>query len=716
MVDELQQSHTRLLDAFDVVPEGLVLLDAEGRYVLFNKGFVDLYDTFADKITIGASFAESVRVGVERGHYPDAIGREAEWLAERLDGNRLPARAAEQRICRDRWVAIRERRTADGGSIGVRIDITDLKRREEVLKQRSDQLVEAQRLGKMADWTLGVGHGGVWWSPLLYELLAFDSSTFSPTFESMMNALLNDSAERILAALSLVESSRSAQSVDVQLRRGDGSIGDFVITLRAKLDGDGPATEFAGTVQDISERKNAERRLERLAYYDPLTGLANRAMFQKEIGDVFARCQSTGSSAALLLLDLDRFKEVNDSLGHSVGDDLLARVAQLFSAVLGGGQFISRLGGDEFAIIMLGYKDTSAIIMLANQLIGAVAHPIALQRSEVSIGASIGIALIPGDGDDPTDLQRNADLALYSAKDAGRGRFTFFQKELKTSAQHKVALASELRRALVAGDGLAVHYQPQVRLSDGQVVGFEALARWHHPLLGYVSPSEFIPIAENSQLICELGLWVLRQAASQAKQWLDIGETAREMSVNVSAAQIWHADFVSDVAKVLSQTELPPHLLCLELTESLMANYSEMKVRRVMLELKELGVKLALDDFGTHYSSLGYLTQLPFDKIKIDRMFIRGIVDSDRARKLLAGIVALGRGLGLRIVVEGPETSDELAILLDLDCDIAQGFVLAKAMVSSEALDAARWFQGRTPSVEPGALALRAAALRAVAA
>jgi diguanylate cyclase (GGDEF)-like protein len=458
---------------------------------------------------------------------------------------------------------------------------------------------------------------------------------------------------------------------------------------------DGRIIGFVGTMQDITDRKVVEEKLAKLAYFDPLTGLANRSMFHREVNDVLTRCGRAGSQAALLLLDLDRFKEVNDSLGHASGDELLARVAQLISRVLGNSHFFARLGGDEFAIVMQGGTDRASVERLAAEIIATVSGSILLDRGEVSIGTSIGVAMIPGDGGNLTDLQRNADLALYRAKESGRGRLVFFEPGMNTAVQHKIAIARELRRAITENVGLNVYYQPQVSLSDGRVTGFEALMRWNHPTLGNIPPSEFIPIAESSQLICDLGLWILRQAALQAKAWLDAGEVQREIAVNVSAAQIWHTDFVHDVAEVLKETGLPPHLLCLELTESLLADHAGGRVRGVLTALKSLGVTLALDDFGTGYSSLGYLTQLPFDTIKIDRIFVDGIAESESARKLLEGIIALGRGLGMTIVAEGAETADEVAILGQFRCDLVQGYIFARPAAAHDALKSAWTLEGR---------------------
>jgi diguanylate cyclase (GGDEF)-like protein len=562
----------------------------------------------------------------------------------------------------------------------------DLQSAEATLQHRSDQLVEAQKIGKIGNWSYLLGDADVWWAPEMYDLLAHDPQTLGCSAAAIKALYVEDGARRVLDSQAEVMRTGQVNSVDVKARRGDGSVGDFAVTSKAVTNAEGGIIGFNGTIQDISARKTAEERLERLAYYDPLTGLANRALFHREINDVLTRCARTGSRAALLLLDLDHFKEVNDSLGHAAGDELLCKVAHLISRVLGNTHFLSRLGGDEFAIIFSNYADQSAVEALAAEVLATISGQLTLDWGEVNIGTSIGVVLIPRDGSNLDDLLRNADLALYRAKEDGRGRFNIFDAGMSAAAQHKMVLARELRRAVNTNTGLSVHYQPQVDLSTGRVTGFEALMRWNHPSFGNVPPSDFIPIAESSQLICDLGLWIVREAAMQAMAWLDAGEAPREVAVNVSAAQIWHTDFVNDVVRVLEETGLPPHLLCLELTESLLADHAEGRVRTVLTEFNRLGVTLALDDFGTDYSSLGYLTQLPFDKLKIDRIFIGGITGSERARKLLEGVIALGRGLGMQIVMEGVENPEEVEILRGFNCDVIQGFVFARPTPAPHAL------------------------------
>lgn len=575
-----------------------------------------------------------------------------------------------------------------------------LTERDEALRQRSDQLASALRLGKLGNWSYRLGDQDLWWSPEIFDILGYDPATFHTSRDAVLSVHMGDGARRIVESQSEVLRTGSTRSVDLKVRRGDGSICDIVLMSQPMRDDEGRTVGFWGTMQDISARKRAEEQLEKLAYYDPLTGLANRALFQREINDSITRCGRTGGRMALLLLDLDRFKEVNDSLGHAAGDELLTKVAHLISRVVDSSHFLCRLGGDEFAIIMPEYRDVSEVEKLAGALNAAVAGSILLERGEANVGTSIGIALMPQHGSNATDLQRNADLALYRAKEEGRGRFRFFEEGMSEAVQHKIALARDLRRAIDGHFGLFVHYQPQIDLATDRVIGFEALARWTHPTFGNVPPSEFIPIAESSQLICDLGLWIMRQAAQQAKAWLDAGEPPREMAVNVSAAQIWNTDLVGDVARILKETRLPPHLLCLELTESLLADHTEARFRGVLVALKRLGVTLALDDFGTDYSSLGYLTQLPFDKLKIDRLFVDGITEAARARKLLEGIIALGRGLGMTIVAEGAEKAEEVEILRAFGCDLVQGYVFSRPSVANEALAFARAFEDHGPVLD----------------
>ena len=392
-----------------------------------------------------------------------------------------------------------------------------------------------------------------------------------------------------------------------------------------------------------------------------------------------------GSSATIVTLRQSDIDPIGAQLAALPGVTL-APQTRLLATDLPDSHFLARLGGDEFAIVLPRSTGRKSIEKVAQRINTILSGSIQLESGEVTVETSIGIALIPADGRNSTDLMRNADLALYQAKEAGRGRFEFFRAQLSEVVRNRLSLSQDLKKAVSEGKDLYVHYQPQVQLDTGHVTGFEALLRWNHPERGLVSPSEFIPIAESSHLICDVGLWVLREAVHQAKAWQDAGEAPRQMAVNVSAAQIWRSDFAVDVAAVLEETGLDPSLLCLELTESLLADHTEGQVRQVLKRLSGLGVTLALDDFGTGYSSLGYLKQLPFNKLKIDRIFIAGATQSVHARELLSGILALARGLNLTTVAEGAELPEEIAMLRDMGCDHVQGFAYAKPQSAEDAM------------------------------
>lgn len=576
-------------------------------------------------------------------------------------------------------------------------DVTLQKAREAQLAARSEALNEAQAMGRIGDWSYRLGDSHLTWSPQIHTLLRRPIGTFETTHENTLSMYVGDGRERLLQAQAQVFRTGGVQAVDVQLVLGDGTIGDFTVTSKADRDANGNIIGFIGTIQDITERKQSERDLEKLAFYDPLTGLANRALFGREMNRVANERLADRNSAALLLLDLDRFKEVNDSLGHAAGDELLVMVSQALQRVLPREAMLARLGGDEFAVILpQANRDFAAAC--ADAVVEEVAKSFILHMGEVNIGSSVGIALAPADGESVDELMRHADLALYRAKDEGRGRACFFQSELSDVAQEKSRLARDLRIAVEANNQLELHFQPQIHLGHGRVTGFEALLRWKHPQRGYIPPAEFIPIAESSSLINDVGAWVLHEACAQAKRWVDEGQRDRTIAVNVSAAQLWHTEFEEEVARALEATGLPAGHLVLELTESVFVSDGLPRVRRALTRLKSLGVRLALDDFGTGYSSLGYLNQLPFETIKIDRCFVRGIEADSHKRELLRGIIALGQGLGMRTIAEGAESEAEVGTLTELGCDCVQGFVFGRPVPKTQALRSAEQIEERLRS------------------
>jgi len=578
---------------------------------------------------------------------------------------------------------------ADGSFLGYRgtgSDVTELKRAERLLAFRTQQLREAHRMGHIGTWRRTLDAEAVEWSPECYELLRYDPSKFETTRDNIIALYEDATGVNVTGMIRRVVETRETLSCDVRYRRGDGTIADFLVTCGPEIGPDGRLTGLFGTMQDISARKEAERQLERLAFYDPLTGLTNRALFKRRLEETIAEAAGEAPPTTLLLIDLDRFKEVNDSLGHAAGDQLLTRVGELLTRLAAREDVVARLGGDEFALITR--RAPGEIERLAAGIIECLSTPMRLANGEAFVGASIGMAAVPGDAATAEEALRHADLALTAAKSKGRGRTERFHRALAEMVEQRLDLARHLRQA-VADGGLSAHYQPQVDLTTGRVEGFEALMRWTHPERGPISPSEFIPIAESSGLIVDLGLWILREACAQGRRWLDAGAPPRTISVNVSPAQFWNLDFEAAVARALADTGFPADLLCLELTEGLFVDQNEARVRRTLDALAKLGVRLALDDFGTGYSSLGYLTRLPFHRLKIARPFVDGVATTAKKRKILEGIVALGRGLGMTVVAEGAELAAEVEVLRELGCDVVQGFFYARPAAPEDALPAA---------------------------
>lgn len=578
----------------------------------------------------------------------------------------------------------------DGTFLGYRgtcSNITDEVEAREQAARRAAELAEAHRIGRLGTWRYDRVTGVAVFSPELYELIGLPRETVGLPREDLRAMYTPESRERIDQSHQKVIETGKSDQIDVQLTCVDGTLIDLSMITRLENTGDHQGQLF-GTVQDITDRKKAERDLEALAFFDPLTGLGNRSYFGRELKESFVRVATSETMAGLLLLDLDHFKEVNDSLGHGAGDALLRRAADLLVRAAGHGAVVCRLGGDEFAIIIPQINTAAELGVIAGTVNAAFAQPITLSYGVVHITTSIGMVMIPSQSVEAQEAMRFADLALYEAKSAGRNQAVLFHSKLDESVQQRVNLARDLRKAIEQNE-LETHFQLQVDVMSGRVAGFEALMRWKHPERGYVPPSEFIPIAESSRLISDIGCWIVHDVCRQGKAWLDAGGAPLPLSVNVSVAQLWHTDVAAEVLHALDQTGFPPELLWVELTESVFSDEAMPRIERLFDDLRAAGVRIALDDFGTGYSSLRYLNALNFDSLKIDRSFVTGSDVNTEKRRLLQGIVGLAKGLGMGIVVEGVETEKELQTVCDLGCDVVQGFFFARPKPFHEAcLDA----------------------------
>jgi len=446
-----------------------------------------------------------------------------------------------------------------------------------------------------------------------------------------------------------------------------------------KFDKRGKFCGYRGSAKDVTVEY--ERKIEdsRLAEYDSLTGLANRHRMTRRLDGILGAYKSAKRSCALMMLDLDRFKQVNDSMGHPAGDELLRQVAERLRNIIGDRGEIGRLGGDEFQVILPDNDDRGKLGELAGRVIQIVSQPYPIDGKRAIIGTSVGVAIAPYDGLDREELVRAADLALYSAKKGGRGQFRFYSGDLKDEEEERRLLLDDLREAL-ATDQLDLHYQPVVRTADNMVVGFEALMRWEHEERGFVSPGVFIPAAEEGNLINQLGEWALKVACQAALKW----PSSVRVAVNVSAVQFANQAFPEIVTNALSASGLEPQRLELELTESVFMGDSE-TVDQTFKILKELGVRLALDDFGTGYSSLSYLRSAPFDKIKVDKSFVDSCTQKDQnSAKIITAIIGLSEALGMETTVEGVEAFDQLDLVVAKGAKFIQGWIYSKALRLSE--------------------------------
>ncbi len=430
-------------------------------------------------------------------------------------------------------------------------------------------------------------------------------------------------------------------------------------------------------VDEIAERRQAESKLNYLAYHDPLTGLANRRYFIERLESSLADAARKNLRLAVLFIDLDQFKQVNDSLGHGVGDELLISVAAGLCEHVRLIDMLARLGGDEFICVMESVRTDEEVAMLAREVIAAFEMPFRISGHDLFLSASVGISVFPNDGDSVGDLLRNADTAMYRAKAMGRGHFHFYTPEMTRDAQERIKIETLLRRALENGE-LSVHLQPQVESATGRLVGAEALMRWDSPELGSVPPARFIPLAEDSGIIIGLGAWVLRETCRQVMHWQAGGFELPQVSVNLSVKQLERPEFVDMLLRILAETGMEPSRLKLEITESVVMAVED--AFSLLERLRRIGISLALDDFGTGYSSLSYLKMLPVQQLKIDRSFVIGIGNNPEDEAIIHSVMALARSLDFEVVAEGVETAEQAAFLKAAGCHHLQGFLHGRAL------------------------------------
>jgi len=660
--------------AVNNMSQGLVMFDAAERLLVCNRRYLDMYDLSPESVKPGCTLLDLLQHRIANGTFAhDPMVYRADLLAAIGEGRTI-RRVTE--IGDGRTIAVVNQPMDGGGWVATHEDITE-RRQAELERDRAKAFLDT--VIENVPVTLVVKdareHRFVLVNRAAEQLWGLPRSGIIGKNDH--DLFPKEAADQIEAYDDMVLQSGDQLFVDEHPLHTPGNGTRLVTSKRLAILGpSGEAEYLLGVIEDITERRQAEERIAHLAHHDPLTDLPNRAAFNEHLDAVVTRASRSGEPFALLAVDLDRFKEVNDVFGHSAGDALLCEVAVRLKEAADSA-FVARLGGDEFTLVCETGPQPATAEILAARLQAAVADAIEIAGHQIRIGLSIGIALFPTDGADAATLRSNADIALYRTKADGRGTVRFFEADMDKRLRERRTLQHDLQYAARRGE-LAIHFQPQSRVGVG-IVGFEALLRWHHPSRGTISPNVFIPLAEESGLIISIGDWILRETCREAASW----PRPLQIAVNLSPVQFQHGDLPGKVHAILLETGLAANRLELEITEGvLIGDFS--RALSILRKLKALGVRIAMDDFGTGYSSLSYLQSFPFDKIKIDRSFVSNLDRSSQSAAIIRAVIGLGRGLELPVVAEGVETPEQLAFLTDEACDEIQGYLVGRPLPIEE--------------------------------
>ncbi len=668
----LRDSEDRLQRVLDALPMAAYTCDTDGLITYFNARAVELWGRSPRLGDSEDRFCGSFALYLLNG---TPLSHEQCWMAVAI---------AERRAIHDEEVVIERpdgsRRTAVAhvntlydragrltGAVNVLVDITGQKAIEEALRESNERFQLVARVTTDSVWDWDIRRNTV------RQYNHFDSSIGERSTGSeeipWTERVHPDDRERVMdGVFAAIKGEKNDWSDEYRLGRRDGSYAQVEDRGFIVRDGQGRALRMVGATLDITERKGS----------DPLTGLPNRALLLDRLTQTLALAEREQGPSAVLFLDLDRFKAINDSLGHAVGDELLRQAAERLRTAIRKEDTVARIGGDEFVILMAEIGDAENAAGIASKVLAALRVPFVIDEHELSVSASCGIAISPADGAEASVLLQRADTALYQCKADGGGGYRLFDREIDRRAHARLQLEQGLRRAIERGEFL-LHYQAQIDLASGTLTGAEALVRWQHPEGRLVSPGEFIPLAEDTGYIGAIGEWVLREACTEALRW----PRALRVSVNVSARQLTQLDFTATVREILDETGLPPGRLEIEITESAFMS-DPARAIATLEELQELGIQIAIDDFGTGYSSLGQLKRLPLQRLKIDKTFVQDVPEDPNEVVIVEAILGLARQLDRIVVAEGVETEGQLAFLRERGCDEAQGYLIAKPVPAAE--------------------------------
>ena len=673
--ETLRDSEQRFRALAQQLPVGVFMADLEGGCRYVNDRWCQMTGLTAEQ-ALGSPWMQAVHPD-ERDQVMKAWRQVIEESGELVVDHRFRSPSGRTAWLNTRAVPLRDRAGRTAYYLGTNTDIADLKRTEETLRAS-----EARFRSYFELPLVGIALTGPdkrWWevNDRLCELLGYRRSQLLRL--SWAELTYPEDLAADLAHFERVMSRRvDGYSLEKRFLRQDGSLLYASVSTRCVRRANGVVDYFVTVVQDITERKQAEEHIQHLAHYDALTGLPNRALLGDRLQQAVLRAGRDHSQVGVLLVDLDHFKRINDTLGHSVGDQLLREAARRLQESIRQCDTISRQGGDEFAVVLPDLGDSDEAARMAQRILDQMAEPYRLDDHELHIGCSIGISLCPRDGRSAENLLKNADNALYRAKDAGRNNYQYYQSGATVVARERLSLENSLRHA-VERRQLELYYQPKWDFRAAAITGAEALIRWNHPELGLLPPARFIPIAEDSGLVLSLGEWVLRTAVSEIGQLHQNGWSRLRVAVNLSARQFRQCDLTDLVQGLLAETGFEPSCLELELTEGILMHHTDDNIA-ALRAFKSMGVRMAIDDFGTGYSSLSYLQRFPVDLLKIDRSFVTDLPANTNNAAIVDAIVTLAHGLRLEVVAEGVETVEQLEFLRAHGCDEGQGYYFGRPL------------------------------------
>ncbi|MGE0388184.1 MAG: EAL domain-containing protein [Gammaproteobacteria bacterium] len=657
----MRRGERRLRDMFDQAGEGIFIADLDGRYTEVNAAACSLLG-YARHELIGRSIGDLLpaqdvpRLERARRELLAGATQVAEWDLRRKDGTYVPVEVSARISPGGIWMAF------------VR-DMTE-RRRAQARQQLAETVFRSTQDGIIVtDAQARI----VAVNPAFCAISGYTAEEAIGSKPSLQRSGQHDAG--FYDAMWRALDSRGFWQGEIWNRRKNGEIYPGWENVTAVRDESGAVSNFVAILSDITPIKAAEDRLRHLAHHDALTGLPNRLLFTDSLQLAMARARRHDQQIALLFLDVDRFKVVNDTLGHAAGDELLRVIAGRLRHSVRAEDMVARLGGDEFAVVVEEVTTPADVATVANKILASLSAPTTLDGREVVVSASIGVALYPADAAHADDLCKAADSAMYRAKERGRGTYDFYTADITERMHEQLTLENALRRALER-DELELHYQPVFRAADLELIGVEALLRWRHPDLGEISPARFIPIAEQSGLIIDVGAWVVRRACAQAREWFDRGVAPAWIAVNVSGRQVMQDHLAETIEESMRLNRLAETgiRLDVELTESVLRPVEP--VRSVLQRLRDLGVGVAIDDFGTGYSSLSMLKHLPIDVLKIDQSFVHGLPEDANSRAIVGAVVSMSHALGLQVIAEGVETQAQFDYLCATGCDALQGFLL----------------------------------------